>query len=77
MSTASEVLRDRIKSSGLTQKEIQDGSGVSQGTISSFMRGNSSMSLKNAEKILAFLVNVKITPRTVSVRRSKAAKVEG
>lgn len=75
MSTASEVLRSRINDSGLSHTEIQDGCGVSQTTISRFMRGDGGMTISSMEKILAFLVTVKVSPRKVVVRKPKAVKV--
>lgn len=76
MSIGREVLMDRIRNSGMTQKEIADGSGVHQQTISRFMINKGDMTLGNAEKIDSFLATAKVSPRKVIVRKPKTAKVE-
>jgi transcriptional regulator with XRE-family HTH domain len=51
----SDRLREAIKSSGLTLKQLWDKSGVDQGRLSRFLRGERDLTLTSAEKLFSAL----------------------
>ena len=48
------VLQEKIRGSGLSLNEIARQSGVADSQLSRFMRGESALSLRTAEKLVAF-----------------------
>lgn len=54
MSRIAEVLRQRIKESGLTLRAIDAGCGVAPSSVSRFLNGDG-LSLASAEKLIDFM----------------------
>jgi len=54
MRTITEQLRASIRKSGLMQESIAQATGVSQGVLSRFIRGERSINLTTAEKLAAY-----------------------
>ena len=55
MGQLSNALREAIRNSGVTQMEIAQAVGISDGIISRFMREERSMNLETAEKLAKYL----------------------
>jgi transcriptional regulator with XRE-family HTH domain len=54
MKTITEQLRASIRKSGLLQEQIAEATGVSQGVLSRFIRGERSINLTTAEKLAEY-----------------------
>jgi transcriptional regulator with XRE-family HTH domain len=54
MTTITEQLRASIRKSGLSQEQIAEATGVSQGVLSRFVRGERSINLTTAEKLAEY-----------------------
>jgi transcriptional regulator with XRE-family HTH domain len=54
MTTITEQLRASIRKSGLLQEQIAEATGVSQGVLSRFIRGERSINLTTAEKLAEY-----------------------
>lgn len=58
MSRTLTVLKQRIKESGLTMREIGAGSGVPPSSICRFINDQGSLSMKSYEKLVQFFDNL-------------------
>lgn len=52
---AGEVIRNTMKAKGLTQKDVEEGSGVDQSSVSKILRGVRGPGLESYNKVCKFL----------------------
>jgi transcriptional regulator with XRE-family HTH domain len=55
MKTFTDQLRDAVEKSGESQRVIADATGINQGNLSRFLRGERGMSLDNVDALCAYL----------------------